>query len=120
MEQSINIMVNRITNILHDNNPSIFLFGSVVLDDFKLGWSDIDFICLTKKTITNEQANELVNLRQTLLAEYPGDKYFRLFEGGMLSLDAFINNVDDTVVYWGTSGQRITNILDTEKNCQRN
>ena len=109
MEQSIKIMVGRIAGILESNNPSIFLIGSVVLDDFKLGWSDIDFICLTEKTIKNEQADELVNLRQTLLAEYPGDKYFRLFEGIMLTLQAFINNEEDTVVYWGTSGQRRIN-----------
>jgi hypothetical protein len=109
VEQSIEIMVNRITSVLESNNPSLFLFGSVVLDDFRLGWSDIDFICLTEKTITNEQADELVNLRQTLLVEYPGNKYFRLFEGIMLTLQAFLNNNEDTVVYWGTSGQRITN-----------
>jgi len=108
MEQSIQTMVNRITHILENNNPSIFLFGSVVLDDFKLGWSDIDFICLTEKVITSEQAEQLVNLRQALLAEYPSDKYFRLFEGIMMTLQAFLNDDEDTVVYWGTSGQRLT------------
>jgi predicted nucleotidyltransferase len=109
MEQSIELMVKRITDILKENEPSIVLFGSVVLDDFKLGWSDIDFICLTKKAINKEQANELVNMRQTLLAEYKGNQYFRLFEGIMMTLEAFINNADDTVVYWGTSGQRLEN-----------
>ena len=109
MEQSIEVMVNRITNILKDNDPSIFLFGSVVYDDFKLGWSDIDFICLTQKAINEKQSDELVNLRQTLLAEYPGNKYFRLFESIMMTLEAFLNNADDTVVYWGTSGQRLIN-----------
>jgi len=102
-------MVKRIVNILNDNMPSIFLLGSVVLDDFKLGWSDIDFICLTEKIINNEQANELVNLRQTLLAEEPGNKYYRLFEGVMMTLEAFLNNYEDNVIYWGTSGQRFTN-----------
>jgi len=109
MEQSIDIMVNRITSILQDNNPSIFLFGSAVRDDFKLGWSDIDIICLTDKPIQNVQANKLVNLRQTLTSEHERNPYFRLFEGGMLTLDAFLNNVDDIVVYWGTSGQQIAN-----------
>jgi len=109
MEQSIDLMKNRIVNILNDKNPSIFLFGSVVLDDFKLGWSDIDIICLVDKTIQDEQANELVDLRQTLKAEHEENPYFRLFEGGMLTLDAFLHNAEDTVVYWGTSGQRITN-----------
>ena len=109
MEQSINIMATRIADILRDHNPSIFLFGSVVLDDFRLGWSDIDIICLTGEKIREQQANELVSLRQTLLLEYPGNSYFRLFEGGMLTLDAFLRGMEDTVVYWGTSGQRITN-----------
>ena len=109
VEQSINVMVNSITSILHDNRPSIFLFGSVVLADFRLGWSDIDIICLTDKPIKTQQAEELVNLRQALLTEHPGNPYFRLFEGGILSLDAFLQNTEDTVVYWGTSGQRITN-----------
>jgi len=108
MEQSINIMATRIASILRENNPSIFLFGSVMLDDFKLGWSDIDIICLTGETIREQQANELVSLRQTLLSEHQGNSYFRLFEGGMLTLDAFLRGTEDTVVYWGTSGQRIT------------
>lgn len=101
-------MVNKIAEILYGNEPSIMQYGSVVLDDFKLGWSDIDFICLANKAITKKQADELINLRQTLLSEYPGNQYFRLFEGGMLTFNAFINNDEDTVVYWGTSGQRLT------------
>ncbi|MCL1845760.1 MAG: DUF4111 domain-containing protein [Defluviitaleaceae bacterium] len=109
MEQSIKLMKDRIVSILSDNNPSVFLFGSVVLGDFKLGWSDIDIICLVDKAIQDKQANELVNLRQTLKAEHEKNPYFRLFEGGMLTLDAFLHNAEDTVVYWGTSGQRITN-----------
>ena len=32
----------------------------------------------------------------------------RSFEGGMLTLDAFLSKKADRVVYWGTSGQRIT------------
>lgn len=108
MKQSIEIMKNRIVNILLHNKPSVYLYGSVVLEDFKLGWSDIDILCLTEKTITDEQANKLVNLRKELLDEYIGNLYFRLFEGGFLTLDAFINDIPDTVVYWGTSGQRIT------------
>ncbi|MFA5522823.1 MAG: aminoglycoside adenylyltransferase domain-containing protein [Tissierellales bacterium] len=108
MNQSIEIMTNRIVNILQDNKPSILLFGSVVLKDFKLGWSDIDILCLTKSEITDVQADLLLNLRQVLLSEYDNNSYFRLFEGGFLSLDQFINRNPDTVIYWGTSSQRIT------------
>jgi predicted nucleotidyltransferase len=108
MNQSIEIMKNRIVNILLSNKPSIYLFGSVVLEDFKLGWSDIDILCLTETKITEVQANKLLNLRQELLGEYKNNLYFRTFEGGFLSLSDFINNTPDKVVYWGTSGQRIT------------
>lgn len=107
MDQSIEIMKDRIVKILLDNEPSIYLFGSIVLDDFKLGWSDIDILCLTKSELTDVQANQLLNLRQALQDEYKDNPYFPLFEGGFLSLNGFINGTSDTVVYWGTRGQRI-------------
>ena len=34
--------------------------------------------------------------------------YYRSFEGAMLTRSAFLANADDRVVYWGTSGERIT------------
>ena len=108
MKQSIEIMKNRIVNILLNNNPSIYLYGSIVLEDFQIGWSDIDILCLTETKISDTQAKQLLNLRQELLNEYRNNLYFRSFEGGFLTLEAFINDIPDTVVYWGTSGQRIT------------
>ena len=114
MENSIHTMVNRIATILSENNPNIYLFGSVALNDFKLGWSDIDIICLTEKVLSEEQAQVLVELRQTLLKEYPDNVYYRLFEGGILSINAFLNKATDRVVYWGTGGQRITDTYELD------
>ncbi len=108
LHEAIKAMADEIASVLSNNKPSIYLYGSVVLDDFKLGWSDIDILVLTEFAITKEQANKLVNLRQNMLEKYPGNPYFRLFEGGMLSLDALLNNTKERTVYWGTSGQRIT------------
>lgn len=108
MEQSIKIMKNRIVNILFNNKPSIYLYGSIVLQNFKIGWSDIDILCLTETKISVTQAKQLLNLRQELLNECKNNLYFRSFEGGFLTLEAFINDIPHTVVYWGTSGQRIT------------
>ncbi len=106
MENSIRIMTQRLSNILSDNSPSIYLFGSVVMDDFKFGWSDIDILCLTEKPLTKTQADELVILRQTLLTEYPDNLYFRSFEGIITTWEVCANHTNGTVVYWGTSGQR--------------
>lgn len=108
LDEAMKTMADEIVSVLSNNKPSIYLYGSVVLDDFKLGWSDIDILVLTEFEITEEQASKLVNLRQNMLEQYPGNPYFRLFEGGMLSADAFINNKTERTVYWGTSGQRIT------------
>ena len=108
MNQSVTTMVDKICGVLAESNPSIYLYGSSVLGDFKLGWSDIDILVLTQRSISQEQAETLVTLRQTMLEHEPTNPYYRLFEGGMLSLSAFINGGTDRVVYWGTSGQRIT------------
>lgn len=114
MQQSIEIVKKRIIDILQGNRPSIYLFGSVAVGDFKSGWSDVDILCLNEIPMTRKQAEQLVNLRHVLLAEAPHNQYFRFFEGAFLTLSSLLNKANDTVVYWGTSGQRITDtyVLD--------
>lgn len=107
-QKAIRRMTEAISGVLADNQPSIYLYGSSVLNDFRLGWSDIDILALTKKRISSSQAEKLVTLRQKLLKAEPDNPYYCSFEGGMLTLAAFISKEPDCVVYWGTSGQRIT------------
>lgn len=115
---STNRMVLEISQILADCDPTIYLYGSSVLDDFRLGWSDIDILVLTEKQISESQADLLVNLRQTMLKEEPDNRYYRSFEGGMLTRSAFLANADDRVVCWGTSGERITNRYSLDSFCK--
>jgi predicted nucleotidyltransferase len=107
MNTTINILTSRLVHILSANNPSVYLYGSIVLKDFKPGWSDIDIICLTDTEIGVLQANQLVNLRQELTEE-TNTEDFRYFEGNILSTNTFIYNKSETVVYWGSRGQKIT------------
>lgn len=109
-------MKKHIADILIHNQPSIYLFGSITLHDFRLGWSDIDVLCLTKTPISQQQANRLLNLRQHL-QENSGNEIYRSFEGGILTLETFFNKSPDTVVYWGTSGQRITDKYQFDSFC---
>ena len=95
--------------ILKWNAPAIYLYGSVTLNDFKIGWSDIDILVLTEHKISEAQAQKLVKLRQTMLEEDSENRYYRLFEGGMLTTNALQFGTTDTVVYWGTNGERIDN-----------
>ena len=108
LDEAIRMMTDEIASVIAGDGPTIYLFGSVALGDFKLGWSDIDIAVLTDQKITGQQADALVTLRQDLLERYPGNPYFRLFEGRMLTKKAFFAGEKDTVVYWGTSGQRVT------------
>jgi predicted nucleotidyltransferase len=114
---AIDTMKRHIVNLLDDRLPSIYIYGSFALDDFKPGWSDIDILVLTQKTMSMAQAQRLVNLRQTMLEEMPDNPYYRSFEGGILTLNTFITGSSDTVVYWGTSGERITDGYDFDAFC---
>lgn len=108
LKAAVQNMAAQIAGILSLNAPSVYIYGSCVLDDFQYGWSDIDILVLTEKPISQQQADQLVCLRQNMTAARPGNPFYRCFEGGMLTRNAFIHKVPDRVVYWGTSGQRIT------------
>lgn len=108
MFDSIARMTKEIVSALNGNVHSIWLYGSVVQDDFRLGWSDIDILVLTAKQITESQAQELINLRQVLTADASGNPYYSLFEGVIAQLDEYLSGSFSRLIYWGTTGQRIT------------
>lgn len=119
LKNSIDVVTKAIVGILAENAPSVYLYGSVTLDDFRLGWSDIDILVLTQTQLTPQQADRLLRLRQELTEREPDNPCFRLFEGGMLRLSAFLTDSEDRVVYWGTSGERITNRYTFDSFCQK-
>ena len=113
-QTAINRMVQAISEILSDAVPSIYIYGSAAMEDFRLGWSDIDLFVLTEREISDKQANRLLHLRQDLSNENPGSPYYRLFEGGMLSADMFFVNRPGRAVYWGPRGERICEKYDLD------
>ena len=108
MEASIRRMSEEIGKILGPDYHSFWLYGSVVSEDFRLGWSDIDFIAFSREPLSSEQAAALLILRQNLTEREPNDPYYRLFEGVICSLPEYEDGRFTRLVYWGTSGQRIT------------
>ena len=106
--RSIERMADRICAILDKNLHSIWLYGSVMMDDFRLGWSDIDILVLANGRITEQQALRLVGLRQTMLETEPEDPYYRSFEGIFADINEYRTGSFTRLVYWGTSGERIT------------
>ena len=106
--RAIGAVAAEIGKILVGNVPSFYLCGSLVLGDLRAELSDIDLLVLTQQPITDEQAHRLVGLRQQLTERDAANPWYRKLEGGMLSLQAFCSGEADTVVYWGTSGERVT------------
>ena len=117
MQFTLDILVQEVRRILAPNVPSLYLHGSATSDDFHPGWSDLDIVCFTETPLTDEQANELLMLRQTL-AEKHGAHFFRALEGGFLPLDAFLSGEDCICAYWGTSGQKIKNNFHLNSFCR--
>ena len=107
MTESVSKLISEIYDITDGNLHSFWLYGSVVIDDFRLGWSDIDFIALTNTQITENQAQKLVYLRQAMSQKEPKNPYYRLFEGIIAEVTEYRKNRFTRLVYWGTSGQRI-------------
>ena len=108
MFESITGMTKEIVSVLDGNVHSIWLYGSVVQDDFRPGWSDIDILVLIQKQFTESQLQELVQLRQTMAADAPDNPYYPLFEGVIANVSEYFSETFSRLVYWGTTGQRIT------------
>ena len=108
LNQSVKRMADQICIILNRNVHSIWLYGSVVLDDFRLGWSDIDILVLSNTQITEHQAQQLIGLRQVMLEAEPDNPFYRSFEGIIADKNEYLRGSFSRLVYWGTSGQRIT------------
>ena len=51
MQASMDRMMEEIARVLNQRVHSAWLYGSVVLDDFHLGWSDIDCVVLAQDPI---------------------------------------------------------------------
>ncbi len=101
-------MTDRIVRILDRQVHSIWLYGSAVLDDFRPGWSDIDLLVLAEGQITRQQALQLVGLRQAMTEAEPDEPDYRSFEGIIADRKEYFTGKFTRLVYWGTSGQRIT------------
>lgn len=111
LQKTISVMTQEIVSVLDGRVYGFWLYGSVTMDDFRSGWSDIDFVALTDSEITEEQADRLLMLRQVLTERENGNPYYRSFEGIIANATEYRTGIFRRLVYWGTSGQRITDIF---------
>lgn len=111
MERALERMTEALARGLGGGMTALYLYGSVAMDDFRPGWSDIDVLCLTDTPLSEAQALPLVTLRQQLVAS-TGEPVYRSFEGAIVALPEFLSGTYSRVVYWGTGGERLTDRYD--------
>jgi hypothetical protein len=104
VNETVRKMVSAMVSAADGRMHSVWLYGSLLLDDFRPGWSDIDFIAYTNGALSEPQAGRLLTLRQELCAACPENPLLACFEGAFLP---FGKDVPGRIVYWGTGGQRI-------------
>lgn len=118
MQQTITRMTAAICAVLAPSEPSVYLYGSAAQGDFHPGWSDIDLLVLTPSPLTAAQAQALLTLRQNLPVMYPDAIFARSCEGCIMPVHFFTKDTPATSVYWGTSGQHITDRHRPDVFCQ--
>ena len=114
LNEATALMISELTARLGGRLHSLWLYGSAVMDDFCLGWSDVDFIAFSSGELSEETAQSLLMLRQELQSRLPANPYPRLFEGVIVGLNEYLSGSFKRLVYWGTSGQRITNRFELD------
>ncbi len=114
MLESVARMTEEIVAVMDRRVHSAWLYGSVALNDFRLGWSDIDYIVLTDGPISESQSRRLLTLRQAMLEREPGNPYYRSFEGIIADVQEYRMRSFTRLVYWGTAGQRVTDRFEPD------
>lgn len=74
LECALSRMTEAVCGLLVGCRPSVYLYGSAVSGDFRLGWSDLDVLVLTREPIPPSAAEALVSLRQMMSGRRAGQR----------------------------------------------
>lgn len=103
--KSLKEFVNESNMILNNSILSAYCFGSAIYDDFHNGYSDLDFFIIINKIISEEEFQKFSSWRTELKAsKHP---YFSVLEGEIISQHSIKNDIESSVIYWGTSKDRL-------------
>lgn len=91
-----------VSDTLGGNLASIIIYGSVALDDFKHGKGDIDFVCVTHKSLTEKEIDLLTNNHREIRAGSLGE-LGKQIEGSYYPKKIFENEENKIGLYIGTN-----------------
>lgn len=105
LKDALSGFITKITSILGDKVIMACLHGSVMYDDLSPGYSDLDFHCLCLSLFSEEEKNQLLEYRKEL--KRSSNIYSRMLEGEFAPIVALNRPINNSVVYWGTSRERL-------------
>lgn len=97
--------MDKSNTLLNSSIRSAYCFGSAVYEDFHIGYSDLDFLIIVEKIISEDDFRRFSLWRSEL--RNLNNPYFSVLEGEIISENAIKNDVESNVIYWGTSGDRL-------------
>jgi len=103
MEKVLLLFTKHLQCIFKDKLYSILIYGSVVLNDFRLGKGDIDFLVVLKENISELEIKKIVQLHEDLRNDKLG-LLGKQLEGSYYTIQMFNSKSDnDQGYYVGTS-----------------
>jgi hypothetical protein len=95
---------HEVTKIMGNNLKSIIIYGSVSLGDFRRGKGDIDFVCITKNDLTDNEITKIIELHDNIRGGSLGELGVQL-EGAYYTVSMVSNIKKNTGrgYYMGTS-----------------
>jgi len=94
----------RVKSLLSNDLIGIYLTGSIALDGYHDGKSDIDFTVVMKQPLDERQISELKTIHREILKKYPKN----LFEGHYITPDVFGKSIDETEPFVSYHDGRMT------------
>ncbi|MFH1377769.1 MAG: aminoglycoside adenylyltransferase domain-containing protein [Planctomycetota bacterium] len=101
----VKALCNTLETFFRERILSILLHGSIVNDDFAIGYSDIDFLVVFNDTISDDDCGQLREMRKRFKAGDCGQLGYAL-EGAFLPRSMLDPSVLGSAFWWGTSGER--------------
>jgi hypothetical protein len=102
----LHAFVSMLHGVFGQRLVSLLLYGSVVFDDLAPGYGDLDFLVVTDGDLTEQDVQELVELRRPLRDGTYG-ALAAMLEGAFLPRPMLDLSQPGRALWWGTSGERM-------------
>ncbi len=105
VEKLLDWWLHHLQPILSENLHSVVLFGSVTLDDFQPGWSDVDACVVLRRPITESEAQGVGQIHDEMKKRFAqkheaGWTSPQVIEGPYVPLSLALGEIDESECFY--------------------